>query len=206
MVYEIGSEPKDWGMGDMYDKDSHIIMANKFAPYFKVTQNCIGKDIDFTKKHCVDNATYSRPSAYSSIRLIDGTTLIFRLWYGNCDLNLGNSKQLQNVCGEILVDVNGSKNPNQLGNDIFDFYLTNFGIIPGGLQADTELPFNRYCDKNIEWGAIIGSFGNGTGCTAWVLFNENMDYLKCSGLDWDGKKVRQIKSGRERPLNDYSIT
>ena len=49
-------------------------------------------------------------------------------------------------------------------------------------------------------------YENGFGCTAWVLFNENMDYLKCSGLDWDGKKVRQIKSGRERPLNDYSIT
>ena len=28
---------------------------------------------------------------------------------------------------------------------------------------------------------------NGYSCTAWVIFKENMDYLKCDDLTWDGK-------------------
>lgn len=27
----------------------------------------------------------------------------------------------------------------------------------------------------------------GGGCTAWVIFNENMDYLHCDDLSWNGK-------------------
>ena len=30
--------------------------------------------------------------------------------------------------------------------------------------------------------------GDSLGCTAWVLYNENMEYLRCSDLSWDGKK------------------
>lgn len=29
---------------------------------------------------------------------------------------------------------------------------------------------------------------NGYGCAAWVIYNENMDYLHCNDLSWDGKK------------------
>lgn len=28
---------------------------------------------------------------------------------------------------------------------------------------------------------------NGRNCTAWLLYNENMDYLHCDDLSWTGK-------------------
>ena len=28
---------------------------------------------------------------------------------------------------------------------------------------------------------------NGVGCAAWVILNENMDYLHCSDIGWGGK-------------------
>ncbi len=27
---------------------------------------------------------------------------------------------------------------------------------------------------------------NGYACTRWILLNENMDYLHCDDLSWDG--------------------
>ena len=126
MVYELGSEPRDWGMGGMYEEETHIILANKFLPYLNVIQNCIGKDRDFVAKHCIDNEKYANPKNYASVRLIDGTTLIFRNWAPTCNYNFGNEKHLQNVCGSLIVDINGPGSPNLNGNDIFVFYLTNY--------------------------------------------------------------------------------
>lgn len=45
-----------------------------------------------------------------------------------------------------------------------------------GLAKDTENPFSN-CNKS----------NSGAGCAAWVIYNENMDYLYCNNLSWDGK-------------------
>jgi hypothetical protein len=59
---------------------------------------------------------------------------------------------------------------------MFWFYLTKSTIIPVGVQEDTNYPFNPNCSRS------------GQGCTAWVIYNENLDYLHCDDLSWDGKK------------------
>ena len=41
---------------------------------------------------------------------------------------------------------------------------------------------------NAPWGSEINSYVNGAGCAAWVLLNENLDYLHCADLSWNGKK------------------
>lgn len=185
IVSESGFEPKDWGMGGMHDRDSHKIFAKKFIPYLNIMNNCVDMNSADATKYC--GSIYSNPSSYANVRLIDGTTVIFRLWNPVCDWKFGNSKQMQNVCGTISVDLNGSKEPNTPGQDLFAFYFTNYGIVPIGTQQDTKLTFNTYCDKNKTWGSQIGGYTNGMGCTAWIIYNENMEYLHCSGLDWSSK-------------------
>lgn len=187
IVYDTGSDPKDWGMGDMYDANSHIIMANKFVPYLKIAQNCVGKSTEYTKKHCIDNTRYSDIASMASVRLMDGTTIVFRNWTSSCNWKFGNNKYLQNICGEIIVDTNGQKNPNILGNDMFEFYFTNYGIYPAGTELEIRLTFDKYCDKEKDWEEAIGGYFNGSGCTAWVLQNENQEYLRCSDLSWNKK-------------------
>ena len=47
------------------------------------------------------------------------------------------------------------------------------------------ITFNTHCrDKNA---GFLSGGPNGAGCTAWVIYNENMDYLRCDDLSWDGK-------------------
>lgn len=99
----------------------------------------------------------------------------------NCDIAYGNSKPLQNVCGEIIVDLNGINKPNIFGQDTYLFYITANGIVPAGLNDDEINSFAKGCN-------LINS--QGYGCTAWVLMNQNLDYLNCSKLSWDKTSCR----------------
>ena len=85
-------------------------------------------------------------------------------------------------CGRIYVDINGFKNPNKDGIDRFGFQIRRDGIVPYGFKdAHNSISFENNC---------VGS-GNYEGtCTAWLLQNENMDYLKCpEKLGWTKAKV-----------------
>lgn len=55
--------------------------------------------------------------------------------------------------------------------------------LPALIQKNTEtrFSFKKYCDMSNK------SNLNGYGCTAWVIYNENMDYTRCNNLSWDGK-------------------
>lgn len=75
----------------------------------------------------------------------------------------------------IYIDLNGVKSPNTYGKDLFMFYLTKQNIMPAGTENETGWSFST-------------CYSHGGACTAWVIYNENMDYLKCKKLSWNGKK------------------
>ena len=127
-------------------------------------------------------------TAYSYVRdrvvLSDGTA-ITSVWISNptCSAKAGNAKALQKVCGQMFVDIKADKTDRKVtGDTVFLFWITEYGLYPMGSAMETQYTFEDYC--NIS---KTNSF-NGYGCTAWVLQNENLDYKKCSGLGWDGKK------------------
>ena len=178
IVPEDGT-PDEWGMGGMNDANSHIILANKFVPYFKIIKNCIGQNTSFVQKNCTQ--VYTNQNYYTSFVIQNGTTIIFRELNSNCTSRYG---LVKDVCGSIKIDVNGNVFPNKLGNDIFQFYISKNGIIPIGTKGDS-LSFKRMCD--ISNSNRISGYTQMTACAAWVIQNENLDYLHCNGLDWDVK-------------------
>ncbi len=97
----------------------------------------------------------------------------------DCSIRRGSNNALKSVCFEIMVDVNAQQKPNTYGRDIFVFYWTKYGIIPTGSESENYvMPFST-CSKSSK----------GYGCSAWVLYNNNLDYLYCDGLSWQGKKT-----------------
>lgn len=126
-------------------------------------------------------------SGHSRVVLSDGSFVGFFLNSPQCQyMGSGSSAGVnkKGICGGLIVDVNGKKGPNIAGKDIFTFFAMEDEILPAGTQDDnTEFAFSKLCSRN-----STNANQSGQGCTAWVIFNDNMDYLKCDDLSWDGKR------------------
>ena len=167
--------------------------------YLKITKQC---DINTTFKKCGYTTYKNRFNeltrgfyTYSNANyfLADGTIIYTAIsnssnLYNQCKMskNFTNSSPFQsytNSCGEVWVDINGTKPPNTMDFDLFYFYIVKDGIIPAGSKNETVWTetFENQC-----LGKHVYTSGN-AHCTAWVIYNSNMDYLHCDDLSWDGK-------------------
>ncbi len=151
----------EWGLGEKWSQEGAKNIAEKLIPYLKVTKDC-----GFEKGCFPANVTY---------KYFDGTT-----WYGidsatrpyKLILADGTLIAIESLGtrGKVFVDINGFKGPNQDGKDLFSFILEKNTVVPFG---DPE-------------GKSGVTFGRNQGYTAWVIYNENMDYLRCpEKLGWD---------------------
>lgn len=190
MAVNDNGTPDNWGLSPQMTSAGSISILNNMAPFLKIAQNC------GTSAGCFPNSDYlfldkSSTEGIDSInwktkiKLQDGTSVSFFSRSADCNASSGTSLALQNICGAIEIDINGLKRPNQFGIDLFRFHITKYGIVPYGTSQEIvghvgmTLAFNDSCRKE--------SPGRGEGCAAWVIYNENEDYTKCSGLSWDGK-------------------
>ncbi len=172
--------PDNWNLGGFLDVQGAENLINAWAPYLKITKFCgrnkgcypdaVYKDLSGGLHYNINN---SKPFATAMLAdgfLIDTQSLdpFIMDGYGK-------------IYGAVHVDVNGKLGPNTYGKDHFRFYVTDKAIVPSGMEASWNYNFYTACLNN-------KTDMQGTACTAWVLFNENMDYLHCKDLNWNGKK------------------
>lgn len=180
-VTEFGT-PDFW---DLTAKDSDAGAKNMveiLSPYFNVNKMCSADfncwpDVTTIQLNRTSDDNFKTNSKYAAFTINDGSHFAFNVESPDCSAVFGTVKSLQHVCATFTVDVNGSKNPNQMGYDIFKFYVTKFGLQPYGSEQDTQYTFADNCSPA----------NNGYGCAAWVIFKGNMDYIHCKDLSWDGK-------------------
>lgn len=150
-----------------------------FKPYLNIAKDCgvNGNGCFYAKNYkwgdgSFASANYGTDSRYYKVLLTDGASIAFR---GAGD-NPG-----AGYLFVIFYDVNGEQGPNRWGWDLFEFALSakDRKIIALG-EGNVENLFKNRC-----YGSGVGS---GDHCAAWVIFNENMDYLHCKGLSWNGPK------------------
>lgn len=183
MAVQENGTPDNWNLGATNSPSGALNMLNILQKYLKFSQNCgnggSGQNCFPTVTYKLLNKTnypfdFNTTNFFANARLVDGTNLaVFTDGPNALNDNL-------NEYGVIVVDINGDKGPNQWGRDLFDFYLTNNGIVARGSPAETTTFGIHYSFSNDCLA------GRGYGCTAWVLYNENLDYLHCSNLDWNG--------------------
>lgn len=131
-----------------------------------------------------DGTVDSALSATSVGKLIlaDESSVGFIITDSNCNTDVVSANtslpDLQKVCGAATVDINGpSKGKSIWGKDLFAFYITRHGFYPVGIDGDTKAKFKENCT------AVVPNNGAGTGCTAWVVTNGNMDYTDVKVAD-----------------------
>ena len=80
---------------------------------------------------------------------------------------------------DISIDIDGPNNGiNAYCRDLFGFDIRNNSIEPSGIDQDSS--------GNIS----LRTYYTGTGCTFWIVQNDNMDYLK---VDSNGKCANNIQ-------------
>lgn len=176
MAVQENGTPESWDISDSASDTGALNLSKIFVPYLKIIKDC------GLSEGCWAPNTYTLSSSgRAKLLLADGTSLGFYSYGTGCTASQSaTSIQLQTICGIAYVDLNGAKAPNLAGKDVFVFNITRSGVIPRGVPDDSVYSFGSQCLTTL-----------GTGCTAWVIYNENMDYLKCSNLAWNGNKTCQ---------------
>ena len=190
LAYNQYGPLEDWGVTGIEGNEEANAKGNDFKnkfinnlkPYLKIIRFCEFGDSscekdDYSVKS-LDGTTHTVTATkfLPHVVLADGTT-INHLWF--------TGDKYTRKYGEIYVDLNGAKAPNTLGVDIFVFGIYENKLIPYGIEH-TDLggnfAFEKMCSKSVK------NRMNGYGCAAWVIFEENLEYLKCNDLSFDGKK------------------
>lgn len=174
---------ESWGWSsNSLDTTGAQNFINILSPSLKIIKNCgikknegcFPKNTAYKYLNGKDYYTYDNTDTLAKAKLNDGTMIAVEN-YSACKSVIGTSRELKSVCGTIVIDINGEKAPNQLGKDTFWFWITKYGVIPFGVPESTDYNFNSCNSDN-----------KGYSCAAWVIFNENLDYLKCpEKLGWD---------------------
>ena len=163
---------ESWGISMDPGYGGEKILLHNIAPFLntiKICEHGNGCYPNRTYKN-IDGTSYGNwniLSDRSALILADGTMVMF---------NTSSASAFSDF-GQIYVDINGAKPPNQVGVDFFYFYIFNNTLIPSGAPARFG---NQFFIENCINKA-------GFGCAAWVIYNSNLDYLYCPDLTWEEK-------------------
>ena len=104
------------------------------------------------------SASFTSNNNFYKVITSDGAQILFAYNYPACANTSFNS---YNVCSEIWLDINGEKNPNQWGKDLFIFVLKEDGLHPAGCDGNSS-----DCNKN----------GSGYSCACKVIREGAINY------------------------------
>ena len=137
---------------------------------------------------------YGSETRYTKAVLSDGSSVLFYS-YGNDYRYKSEQEGFSSnnwAIGTAVVDVNGLSGPNVAGRDLFTFIFTDNGVIPYGYpglkyKAEDEDGNEIRVDDPLSNCNRKKCYGYCESCTAWVIEHQNLDYLHCDDLSWDGK-------------------
>ncbi|PWL77021.1 hypothetical protein DBY21_05775 [Candidatus Gastranaerophilales bacterium] len=177
--------------------DCSVKMTNILGRYVKKLRDCYDfskdKNICLSKSYLnrYSSSTWNPSSDWLGFVMTNGVAVAVTSINGDrnrstwCAASLANTRHMNRYtgnCGSIYVDLNSVGRPNISDRDLFAFSIYKDGITPFGKANDTVWvdSFDLCIGKKID-AAYPGR------CAAWVIVNENMDYLHCSDLSWSGK-------------------
>lgn len=145
-----------------------VELRDELLKNLSYTKTCNGLTMVGT---CLPSAIYNlnivlaTPGASASreaVTLIDGSYFYMELTDKNCATPNGT---LPNVCGWLILDVNGLSAPNTYGKDVYYMHILGNGIKPSGAEVPPSYWFDSSrtwaCDRNCQ----------GKYCSAAYLLN-----------------------------------
>ena len=168
-------DPTNW---DVESWDDIIIMFSKYISNVKIcdekTKGCFSS---VRRKDLVNNDvnTMGSTSSGAGSALIMSDGIVAGVGAQTSFANALSCDRLNNYCFHFAVDINGDKGPNRWGVDTFTFHVGKASIVPRGTRGTHGS--SEMCDPTSS--VSNAGWWNGSGCGAWVIQMENLDYLKC---------------------------
>lgn len=160
-------------------KNSIFLVQSRLQSYMNVISKCNDDSCAETvSEYYLDGTIKNQKIKFYSSVFADGIGMsgIF-IASDKCSMKVGKSKLLKNVCGDFYVMLKPKSGSHTYGKDFFRFLITKYGILPSGTPQDNGDDGNmKNCLSKKSW----------SDCTGWVIYKENMDYLHCDNLSWDG--------------------
>jgi len=129
--------------------------------YLCTKLNCIkvgaGSWPDVSIKYLNNNPWGNRSANTNAAILNDGTLLYFVSYGSNCTTPFAG---IGTACGWIVADINGFKDPNTFGRDVFYFLATRTSVYPYGTGSATDCTLA----------------GNGQKCAHKVILEDAINY------------------------------
>ena len=160
----------------IYDHSAQKLFAERFKKYLKIAKQCeVGKVCYPGAFYTLDGTLRTEANkpvtetgdspAEGKFFLQDGTYVSVG-WF-------------EKNFGALYVILPQGKDAI-LGKNRFYFEVNSKGVVPRGMK-DSAFTLETFCNpENTE-------NTSGQGCTAWVIYNKNLDYLHCHDkLSWDG--------------------
>ncbi len=171
--------PDHWNLVDTRSPEGAQNLLDNIAPYMIIAKKCGNNPGCFTQGYKkfldgTDDIDIDARTDDTKFILANGVAISIIIVNKDCAMSRGPSTELSQICAIADIDINGYGPPYQNGRDIFTFYLTKDSVIPSGVSDETHYTLSR-------------CFSQGMGCTAWAIYNQNLDYLHCSDLSWGGK-------------------
>lgn len=157
---------------DIENADTYITDGDLL---FSVTKSFMGTE-DYDNDYLAEVTDYSEETSANDIYDSFNNFPAYKFAKNNIvvifepigDNTINENTADDDVIARVFIDANGAEKPNQFGQDIFLFGLTNNGtLVPAGSQAynknifDEELDlYTDACDENI---------GNGLSCAARIM-------------------------------------
>jgi prepilin-type N-terminal cleavage/methylation domain-containing protein len=125
---ELDTTPDNWDLIAGNSPQGAENLLNALAPYLNIVKNCATSEpgcfaIGYKRLNGTNYSPDMSRTDMAKIVLSDGTALAFGINSPDCTAERGDSEILSNVCAWVLIDINGNKNPNQYGTDMFSFHL-----------------------------------------------------------------------------------
>ncbi len=176
-IYPFGCSSLMYSFGNPSDCNDFFAELKKYFNIIDIRQLTASDNYHIK---CLNENCGSSAKEGGAIFLADGTMIYDFQFLGGANGYAGgmDSQVGGSIAGKFYIDVNGLKNPNTYGRDIFHFDIGNSGIlVPMGSMM--------YCtDASCHWRTTTNNMYNcdpsvssiGWGCAARVLEEGKMDY------------------------------
>lgn len=129
--------------------------GDTIASYFKVIKNCgtvdsgcFSNTISVYYNGSGSRTTSHDTSTFYRFITVDNVSYAITSDLKNCASGGTAGTSMDQVCGQVIVDVNGLKGPNNYGRDIFFFFITNGKgplLYPRGGKDQVYWQINNTC-------------------------------------------------------------